>query len=161
MAEFLNDKQNAVVEVDDSNQSTSEHHEKDTLIPTLLGYLAAAFVVAVLVVLSGRFVYQKVNNSQHKNTPTSQESSGSESATTPNSEVSQAPNSNPDAKKSTSANTSSPKSSPQGSPRTATSQPSSPVNLPNSGPGEVAGLFAVTSLVAAGLHYLRRRASQI
>ncbi len=155
MAEFLNDKQKKLAELDDSGQPLAEHHEKDTLIPTLLGYLAAAFVVAVLVVFGGRFIYHKVNNSQSKNTPSSATNNKKTNLTPSSGAVSaptgQSPNSSP--------TTPSSGSKPTASNNSPTATPN-PDSLPNSGPGQVASVFMLGTLSGMGLHYIVRRRHQ-
>jgi cytoskeletal protein RodZ len=107
----------------------------------LVLYILMALIVAVLVVLAGRWVYHKVHNSSETKSPsTTQEASPAQLAS-PNSSSS-----------STSPTPTSPPSS-TATPSPAPTPAPNPSTLPNNGPGQVVALFAGTSLIAAGLHY--------
>jgi len=97
----------------------------------LWGLFVAA--VVILLVLGGRWTYNKIKDDQPSVKPT------------PSPAANKAP-----ARSSTEDGV--PKSvSPPDKPPPA---PPSPSALPNNGPGEVAVLFTLTSLAAASLHYL-------
>lgn len=111
-----------------------------TLVSILVG-----LILIVLIVLLARWIYHKAHHSSVTVTtpPTSQNSpaqssSGAASGSQPASNTSRsgqpapANNSNPSAPAATNSSN----------------------NLPNSGPGDVAAVFAGTSLAVAGLHYI-------
>jgi len=114
--------------------------------------LAAAIVLGVilivLIVLLARWIYHKAHNHASPSTSTSQ---NTPSLSANNKSASPTPNSNSSnpsggASSSSSSNTSS------NSARNNTT--TSPSQITNTGPGDVAAIFVGASLVAGGLHYL-------
>lgn len=102
-----------------------ERHESRWKLLTL--YIVAAVVVGALLVFGGRAIYRHSHQPTAKPAPTITKQSSS----LVKNDHSSGKNSNPKAN---------------------TGQPGG--NLPDSGPGQVIGLFVGTSLVAAGLHFI-------
>jgi cytoskeletal protein RodZ len=111
-----------------------------TLVSILVG-----LILIVLIVFLARWIYHKAHNSsvtvttpptsQNAPAPSSNNTSGSQPANT---------------KPATAAPATTPPNGSASSPAPAAANS----NLPNSGPGAVAAIFAGTSLAAAGLHYV-------
>lgn len=153
---------------------------------TLILYIILAFAIAVLVVLTARWVYHKVHHVKGTNTSstTSQSatpqtpaqssptpaanqpgaSSNNKAATNNSSSSASSNGSSPSSTGSNnqSTNSTAPSSNPQSSTGTTQPKPSSPsqpqqtttpATLPNNGPGDVAALFAISSLAGTSLHY--------
>ena len=97
--------------------------------PLLLGYVLAALIIALVIVFGARAIYHHYHKPTVKTAPTARTTG------------------RPGATNSTTSSSGSASSSTSGS-QTANS------NLPNSGPGQVVALFAISSTVAAGGHYL-------
>jgi hypothetical protein len=107
-------------------------------------YILMALVVAILVVMAGRWVYHKLHNtSETRPVPVAPEGVSSTPAVSP-----------PNASKvpSGSSNTKKVPNPPNPSPTPSRTAPS-PQALPSNGPGDVLALFVGVSLAAAGLHY--------
>jgi uncharacterized membrane protein YgcG len=148
-------------------ESQVEFHEESTAKRwvTLLVYIFLALVVAVLVVLAGRWVYHKVHNSNGPNPAPVAPQGTSQGITSPNStnKSKSGTSSGNSSSGSSNSGNSSPNNSSSNSSNSSNSSggkiaaPSpSPSNLPNNGPGDVAALFVGSSAVAAGLHYMIR-----
>ena len=93
--------------------------------PVILMYIILAFLVAMAIVLTGRWVYQKVTD--NKPTPPAGNNQG------------QAP---------------APPGPTQPTAPSPGGQPAAGGELPNNGPGDVVALFVGTAIVVGGLHYL-------
>lgn len=124
----------------------------------IIGFGAAAAVIAVLVVLAGKWIYDSVSNNNPKPVTIAPKSTQNHPTTiSPGEESSDSsvPSTNSNSPNSSSSSTqSTPGKTSNGSNQSTNSGSS---NLPNNGPGDVLKLFIETSLVAAGLHYLFRR----
>src|SRR5665213_2618883 len=108
--------------------SPHEFHEYDgRRWPVVFSYILVALAVAVVVVLVGRAIYRSAHSSSTK-------------PQTP------APTQNIPVTKST-------KSTKAGS----VAAPSTPNQISNTGPGDVAAVFALSSVFAGGAHYALRR----
>jgi cytoskeletal protein RodZ len=115
--------------------------------PQVIGGVIAAIILIVLLVLLGRFIYHKVNNSPAKNVSvTTQPSPQTSSSST------QSGSSSGSSASGSSTSGSSSSTAPNSSGRTAPI--ASTGKLPNNGPGSTVAIFAVSSLAAAGLHYI-------
>lgn len=112
-------------------------HEQDKRhLPTLVGYILAAFLVAIAVVWFGRWLYQKTTHKIPQPTPAANTN-----------KVPAQPTNNPPANSTSSG--SSTNVSPGSGSNTATNS-----QLPNSGPGDVVAIFIGASVVVGGLHYI-------
>lgn len=104
--------------------------------PVIVMYTGLAFLVALLVVFAGRWVYRKTTHQPAKTTkPEAAESSKLPVATPSGSQ------------QPSSGGTTS-------SPAPGASQSQKPSQLPNNGPGDVVAIFVGAALVAGGLHFL-------
>lgn len=112
-----------------------EEHRSDRSWPMILFYIALALLVALIVVLAGRFIYHKVHKNQSKSTTTTSSVSGSGTASGSSTSQTSAP----------ATTTPAP---------TTTTTPANTGQLPNNGPGDVVALFVGVTLAAAGLHYI-------
>ncbi len=114
------------------------HERKSRRWPVILMYIILAFVVALLVVLAGRWIYRTATHQTAKTT-----------------------------KPGTSDNNKLPPAAPTGNQQpgsgatnsSASSAPTAGQNqtngkLPNNGPGNVAAIFVGTAIVVGGLHFL-------
>jgi|SRR5579859_7652945 len=126
----------------------------------LVLYLITSLIFAFFLVLGGRWVYHKTHHkSQIATTSTANTSPAPTANNVPAAPQAPAPpKSSPSAKtpatsgnKSTQPTQSSPPY--QQSPNPSPSQ-TSPAQVPNTGPGNIAGIFIVVSVAAAALHYL-------
>jgi hypothetical protein len=109
-------------------------------------YIVMALVVAILVVLAGRWVYHKLHNDSGPNpAPVAPQ------ATRPTQLAS--PNTTQKSPTGTSGTNSSPTPAPTPPSSKRPTSTANPGALPNNGPGDVVALFVGVSLVAAGLHY--------
>ena len=111
----------------------------------VLGVIIAGVILVILLVLLARWVYHKSHNKVVR-TPTTSQSSETGSAVRPQSGAQSAAGAS---NNSASTNTSGSASNAQKSSTTTSSS-----GLPNTGAGNVAGLFVGASLTAAGLHYI-------
>ncbi len=107
------------------------HEHEQRRWPVILMYTAMAFLVALLVVFAGRWIYRKTTHQTAKTTTTQQ---GNVPAAPP---VNTGP--------STSANSN---TSPTGNKVPTNGQ------LPNNGPGDVVAIFVGTALTVSALHYI-------
>ncbi len=118
--------------------------------------LAAAIVLGVilivLIVLLARWIYHKAHNHAEPNPPTSQNTPAVSSNNPP---ASPAPGSQPGSPSgSSSSSSSASNSSGSSSSSSSNAGKSTPSQITNTGPGDVAAIFVGASLVAGGLHYL-------
>ena len=130
--------------VDDNKETKvktiEEYHERaPRRWPVLVIYLIIALLVAGLLVFGARGIYRHYHKSATKTVqankrPTEPATNAPGSSNTTNSSSGSKNNSSPQSANSQSASTSG--------------------TLPNSGPGQVVGLFIGASLAAAGLHYV-------
>lgn len=136
MADYEN---NTLIET----QPTGPEDEGGRNFVRLAGMIAAALIVALLLIFGARWIYNAVfDNSQESGTGPADENV----ITPPASEEKTAPE----------GGTGSPAAPGQsGTPAPAQQTPrTGSTQLPNSGPGQVAALFAGSSLAGAGVHYL-------
>lgn len=101
-------------------------------------------ILVILIVLLARWVYHKVHHKTVPLPPVSQSSQESSNS----SAKSGAQRSNPPASSSQSSGQSTSNSS------GSTSNPTANNQIANTGPGDVAAIFAGTALAASGLHYI-------
>jgi hypothetical protein len=123
--------------------------------PVLVVYIIAALLVATAVVFAGRWVYHKVSNSD-KTTSVSTREGIKSTNPSPQAPAQSAEPKNPSGNSGTAAPPSSSSRPSATTPPSKSSSPPSPSpgSLPNNGPGEVIALFIVSSVAAAGLHYV-------
>ncbi len=100
------------------------HEDGGRRLPMIILYIILAFLVAVLVVFAGRWVYKKVTHKDKPSVPVKTQPMKTPSLPTGN-----------------------PTPAPSATPTTNG-------QLPNNGPGDVVALFVGTALVIGGLHYL-------
>lgn len=110
-------------------------------LPTLVGYILAAFLVAIAVVWFGRWLYQKTTHKTTQPAPTANTSKVPDQPTN-NTTAGQTTSGSPTFTSSTNTNNNS------------TSNTSTNSQLPNSGPGDVIAIFIGASVVFGGIHYL-------
>ena len=137
---------------------------------TLIAYIILAFIIAVLVVLAARGIYHKVHHVKNTNTSSTSQSSTQGATSQPNSNSNKTGTSSSNANSggtnksgssgssgSSSSTTQSQSGSSAGSgshPSGGTSTTQTPSTLPNNGPGDIIAIFAGTSIVASGLHFI-------
>lgn len=115
-----------------------EFHEREGRHwPVALVYIVMAFLVALLVVFAGRWIYRKAIHSTTNTTKSGIPDQSKVPAVPP----ANTPPNNPSSGVSNNQNT-------QTTPTTASGQ------LPNNGPGDVIAIFVGTALAVGGLHFL-------
>lgn len=102
------------------------HEHKERRWPVILMYSVLAFLVALLVVFAGRWIYRKTTHQPAQTTKPETSDSNKLPAAPP-------ANSNSGTTQSTTPTT---------------------IQLPNNGPGDVVAIFVGTALVVGGLHFL-------
>lgn len=107
----------------------------------ILAAILIGVVLVILLVLFARWVYHKVHHADQTAVGTSQQTT----ATSENNSSSTAQPTNPSNSNSTSSNP---------TPANNSTTGKTNANLPNSGPGDVAKIFAATAFAAASLHYI-------
>ncbi len=125
------------------------HEHEGRRWPIILLYLILAFLVAVLVVFAGRWIYRSATHQGPKKV--NQPASANQNQTpAPPPTATQSPTSGAANTPSSSTN-----SSASGSARNQTTgQPAANGQLPNNGPGDVVAIFVGVAAAAGGLHYL-------
>lgn len=109
----------------------------------LAAAIVAAIILIVLIVLLARWIYHKAHNHATGGTSTTQ--------TRPSASVNNPSSSSASGQSSSNSSANSSGSSNQ----TGTSNnPTTPGQITNTGPGDVAAIFLASSLAAAGLHYI-------
>lgn len=135
MAEYEN---NTIVE---TTPTEPDYNEPGRNWLKLIGMVLAAIIVAVLLVLGARWVYNAITDSGTERTGSGQPADETKLPQEPGATSSTS---------STNANTGSSTTQTPRNNQTNTS-------LPNSGPEHVAAVFAGSSLAGAGLHYIINR----
>ncbi|GEM_PF-529427 len=127
--------------------SPHEFHEHEgRRWPVILIYTVLAFLVALLVVFAGRWIYRK--STHHTSKPITTQGNVPPAPTTSNQKQGQGTNPTSGAGQNQTTQT---------TPQTAANN----TQLPNNGPGDVVAIFIGTALAVGGLHYiysLRRQA---
>ncbi len=129
--------------------SPDEFHEHEgRRWPVILMYIVLAFLVALLVVFAGRWIYRKTAHQSSKvNKPVST-NQGQAPAAPPTTTQ------NPPTGSNNSNSNSSASNSTFGAGKNQTVQTTPAGQLPNNGPGDVIALFVGTTLAIAGLHFI-------
>jgi hypothetical protein len=130
------------IEADRSLSTKVETHRTMPSLVRLLGWILAVIIIAVLLVFAARWIYHKTHHAVNVTPATSQKRPDSSS---PSKTSGTAPTSGASGNSSSSTSSSSPGTN---------SSSNSSTQLTNTGPGNVVAVFAVSSLAAAGLHFV-------
>ena len=114
----------------------------------LLLYLLIALVVAIIIVLGGRWLYHTLRSEPAKQTTTSNTDKTAEQKAQTQGEKTESSSSNKSSNSSSSAQSSNSES------QTDNSSSESSGELANTGPGQVAALFVTVTLAVSGLHFI-------